>query len=499
MLHKYFIFKPIGKSLENDSMKWSIGKILPFLLLAGEARGLETEDYRNFLYEGIRLSQNCPKKKKREVSPYTPWEEQQVKRSVYSTLQYLGLATSIKALSQYARHFDFTREEHANLGKGLIGNYCTSNLTTMSRTTVKKKWLASYAHPILPLPSREGRPLFQYFKPLFVNEENIKKREFALTVDLFKAFCSWGNDPDDLRLLVPLVRNPAIMAFIFRRLAHTKLEWNEKMGELLYRNDPDASSISCRNLICRHGYQQKLTLGELNKLYCRHFRDVDYKKGEGVPPKIQKIITTVPEVQTQLMASQFVSLLTGVPDFFLYAENFSDLNQFARMPMEELWKKWLTGDKQIIDPKFPYEERLSLDMIRPSPKKPAMKIAFQVNFGEWDRSVHGQGRIKKTIHLNIFNNVLAHAQKIDNRDPQQTIPYLKKMLRHEILQIHARMSLPIPPDRWSETILRELAGLIRQRRDILRFEHSKQTTPLPIEIYYAPFALQHLHRNSPGP
>ena len=454
------------------------------------------EDYRNFIYEGMRLKENCKNKEKGEPAHSTPWQKQQVKRSVYSTLQYLGLETSIKFLSLYSRHFGFTEDEYAHLGKGLIGNYCSSNMTIMSRTTLKKKWIASFHHPSDRLPYHEGRDIFKHFSPLFVDKKKIEKKEFSLTVELFKTFCSWGNDPDDLRLLVPLIRNPAVMAFIFRHLTHTKLEWNEKAGELLYRTNTEASSISCKNLICRRDHYKRFIISDLNQLYCQNLRDVDYKRGSGVPPKIQKIIATISEPESQLMTSHFISLLTRTPNFFLYAEKFSDIERFARMPMEQHLKKWLIGNKQFIDPEFFHEEHLSLDTIPASPPRLSFKIAFQVNFGEWDKAVNALGRIRRVLNLNVFKNVLKNAQKIDAKNPEQTASYLKKMLRHQIIKIHSQTPLPLSPVDWVKRVVGEISAQIQYGRKTLDFDDGRKTLSIPIEIYYSPFALQYIHRQN---
>ena len=454
----------------------------------------QAEDYRNLIYEGMRLKENC-RKRIEEKSPHQAyWQRQRAKLSVYSTLQYVGLETVMKFLSLYARHFKFTEDEYGRLGRGLMGNYCSSNMTIMTHETLMKKWIASFHHPPDRLPYHEGRPLFKHFSPLFVDQEKIRKREFALTVELFKSFCSWGNDPDDLRLLVPLIRNPAVSAFVFRHMTHTRTQWHERAKELLYRNVPEASSISCKNLLCRRDRYKRFAPEELRRLYCRHLRDVDYKKNPGVPPKIKKIIDARSENQSQLMTSHFISLLTRTSNPLLYGEKFSDIRTFLRMPMEQRWKKWLLGDRQYIDPKFLHEERLSLDPIPyPRPHVP-FGLAFQVNFGEWDKAVTALGRVKKVLRLNVFANVLARAQRTDTENPEQTLPYLAKMLGHQIARLHPQTSLPLSVEEWRVRVATELAGVIRRRGRSLPFGQSSQKISIPIEIYYAPFALQYLHR-----
>ena len=494
ILQQYFTLKFIGKWYEKKSMRWLVGKMVLLMLVASKAAAVGQEDYRNFIYEGMRLKESCHGKKK-TPSAYSPhWQKQRAKRSVYTTLQYLGLMATIQHLSLYARHFDFTEEEYGHLGKGLIGNYCSSNMTLMAHTTLKKHWAASFHHPVRPLPEHGGMDIFKHFTPLFIDKERIRKREFALTVDLFKAFCSWGNDPDDLRLLVPLVRNPSIMAFAFRHLTHTKLKWNQQTGELLYSDDPEASSISCQNFICRRDYYKRFVLQDLNRLYCRELRDVDYKKNAGTPPKIQKIVNNLTETRAQLMSSHFVSLITGVPDFFLYAEKFSDMEAFLRNSMEMRWKKWLLKSKHYIEPKFFYEERLRLDTI-PSPPEAPLELAFQVNFGEWDRSVNRVGRVKKIIRLDVFKNVLANAKRMGRKNPERAVGYLKKMLRHQIVKTHPRAApLPVSPEEWSDRVIAELSTKIYRYGGTWKLGGSGEKLPVSIQVHYAPFALQYLHR-----
>ena len=192
MLKRYFTFKLIGKSLETDNMNFSIGKMVPLLLILWSRPGAGGEDYRNFIYEGMRLGENC---KNQVTARFEPWPEQQVKRATYSTLQHIGIATTIKYLSLYARHFNFTRDEYDNIGRGLIGNYCSANITTMSRTSLIKKWIASFYHPTGQLPSLNERPLFKHFTPLIVDEEKNPKTGVYLHCGTFQNLLQLGQRP----------------------------------------------------------------------------------------------------------------------------------------------------------------------------------------------------------------------------------------------------------------------------------------------------------------
>ena len=475
------------------------GKILPTMLLfaAISAKTGYAEDYRSFLYDGQRLADSCSNKQSTPNRKKTYWEGEQTKRSVYSTLQYLGLEMTIKFLTFYTRHFDFTEEEYHNLGKGLIGNYCSPNITVMSRKTLKKKWIASYHRPSGELPDLSKGDLFKNFSPLFVDPEKIRKREFALTVELFKAFCSWGNDTGDARLMVPLIRHSAIMAYAFRNLTHTHLKWDHVSKELLYKTDPTAVSISCQNRICRLGHQQNYNREELNQLYCKYFRDVDYYKGTRTPPKIRNKIKNLRPSNSRLMANHFISLLTSTQDIYLYAESISEIDRFSRMPMETVLKNWLIGNKHgAISPHFLYEERLTLNPVpTPSSGKDPFHITFQVDFGEWDRAVYQGGKVSKVFQLDIFNNILATARRIDNKTPTQTLPYLKKMLAYPIGTLHSHIPhLPVSVQEWKRIVIKSLISLIRSNKKTFHHGDARQKITIPVTIQYSPFALQYIHR-----
>ena len=77
---------------------------------AGHKRDLAL--YRGFYEEGKNTFNYC--KNYREIHYATDWEKLQVMRSTLSELQYIGLDITSRALPQYAKALEFTRQEYVN-------------------------------------------------------------------------------------------------------------------------------------------------------------------------------------------------------------------------------------------------------------------------------------------------------------------------------------------------------------------------------------------------
>ena len=86
---------------------------------------------RGFYDEAQNLKNSCVGES--EIRYDSPWERQQVERSVLATLQYTGLAIiTVRALANYARYFQFSREEYQFLIENLVGNHCSQNVSVTS-------------------------------------------------------------------------------------------------------------------------------------------------------------------------------------------------------------------------------------------------------------------------------------------------------------------------------------------------------------------------------
>jgi hypothetical protein len=65
--------------------------------------------YKSFYQSGMLLNESCNLYQPSRYS--SSWSEKQAQRSVASTLQYIGLDTSIKAIGAYAKKLQLSKED----------------------------------------------------------------------------------------------------------------------------------------------------------------------------------------------------------------------------------------------------------------------------------------------------------------------------------------------------------------------------------------------------
>ena len=188
--------------------------------------------YRGFYEEGKNTLNYC--KANRAIRYSTEWEKVQVMRSVLSEIQYIGLDIISRALPQYAKALEFNKDEYTNLIDGLVGNYCSANLSVISTKELRNNLLIKFEKENnFKLPTVKGNPYFPDNIDSYTNPKIAMEQEFKYTIKLFQSICSWSGNPNNPGLLVPLLKNPALMAFFFRQMNNKVIDWKES-GNLLF-------------------------------------------------------------------------------------------------------------------------------------------------------------------------------------------------------------------------------------------------------------------------
>lgn len=469
--------------------------------------------YRGFAEEAENLNNFC--KERPKVQYPVKWDREQAKRSFLATLQYIGLDLTMRAIPKYAKFFEFSRGEYINLGENLIGNYCSQNLSIISIRQLKKNWNIKYnSEGDYQLPSIDNDPLFPKTLSGINTKSEYMKQEFSLTIDLFKSFCSWGNDIFNLRLLVPLVRHPVVMSFLNRQINNKKLSW-ESLDNKFFKDTAKSSiQVFCDNLICRKmdtkSFVRRMPRGagtlnmedDFNRLYCEDFRDADFVTKEQVP-KIRDFIIKYSFDEQNLLVNQFISLITGVPDLLARAKKFTDGKKFLKTSIEKSWNKWATTQNSSNNNDLFFEESLTVELVNRDlffnrfQKK--FKVMFDVNLGEFDRVNQIVGKIRTTFNLNLSKKFLlwARAQWID-MDPRdkKSMDFLFSQFRTIIKKdvAKARNSLEIPP--WKgdieNLIIREVLAQIVAYKGFLYGSVEPGIVQVPVQFNYAPFALRYI-------
>jgi hypothetical protein len=351
------------------------------------------------------------------------FQESEARRTVAATLQYLGLDLSIKAIGAYAKKMEMPEEEFKTLSKNLVQNYCSKNMTVFSLRNIENALGHYYGNPEMELiPSVESSP-FSTKTVRATSEKGLaRSREFDLVLKNFRAFCSWGGEVEDYRMLTPYLNNRYIMSYVIKNLMGVKDRVDEKSLKVSSVPNESTVQVVCNDLICRKGtltaFRTKFpqSVGstgiftDLSKLYCHHFRFQD-------PPK-----SSVPQVRAWLKeqeledpvfeTSQMIALLTGVPDFMQGLESYSELPLLARSSVEERWTLWAKKVLDRFSKDLLYEESLKIK-VEPRRDRIALRlkgflINLQVSLGEMDRLMVEKDKLSLGFEMKISKNYLRY-------------------------------------------------------------------------------------------
>lgn len=471
--------------------------------------------FRGFIEEGENLQNLC--KVNYDINYRNKSGKDEVKRSMVATLQYIGLDILSRALPAYAKFFEFSSKDYENMVNGLVGNYCSKNISIISLRELKKNMMFNFElDEKFNLPDITDNQLFPKKLAEINTIDNMMEREFFQSVKLFRSFCSWGNDLDNYRLLVPLLKNPLIMAFVIRQLTNQKFNWDSINNKITWKNDFNTDQILCKGLICRKVEWEKFqneiprSLGsksvkeDLSRMYCSEFSKINFKR-EQQEPKIREIIQKEKEYGPNLMNGQFLALLTGIPDFFVRSNNFSDAKKFLKYNFEEDWNKWAEEQNKSFGKNLYYEEPLTFQVVSRelyvNSFKPDFKVVIDLNMGEFDKVAEILGTIKVSFNLKLYKSYLAFIRNEwlgkNKMMVQKTRDYILNNFSLTISdQIEkAKNKFRVSP--WSgsleKLIARELLSQLSEYQGNFFQNSTTDLINIPIELNYSPMALKYIY------
>ena len=470
--------------------------------------------YRGFAEEGKNTLNYC--KNERPIHYSTEWQKVQVMRSVLSEIQYIGLDLTARAIPQYAKALEFTKEEYTNLVNGLVGNYCSTNLSVISKKELRNNFFVKYDYENnFKLPSVVGNPFFPDNMDSYLPAKTALEQEFKYTVKLFQSLCSWSGDPTNAGLMVPILKNPALMAFFTRQLDNKAIDWKERDNTLFLKDDKETVQVWCDNLICRKTFRENFytkvyfSVGgtnlseDLKRLYCEEFRTTDYKPHES-DERLAKMMNSRTFDEENFINSQFIALITGVPDFMLRGDKFTRGEDVFRSSVDYTWNKWAMAQTESQGRELYFEEPLLLEMVDRAlyfkPNSGKVSVSFDVNLGEFDRINQRIGKVRLAFKLNIQRQFLIYLREtLKNLDPRnlaekdRLIKRLKIQLTKDVVE--AREKLIIPP--WKgdleSLIATELAGQLVEISDKDFTMEAKGIEPVIVELNYGLFALKYIN------
>ncbi|RLA65850.1 MAG: hypothetical protein DRQ88_04300 [Epsilonproteobacteria bacterium] len=471
--------------------------------------------YRGFIEEGENLSNFC--KVDYQVNYSNIWERNEVKRSVISTLQYIGLDLLARAIPAYAKYFEFSENEFSNMTNNLVGNYCSKNISIISLKELKRNILFNFERgPGFDLPNIEDNSLFPKKLREYNTIDQMRENEFLQTVKLFQSLCSWGSDVDDLRLLVPLLRNPVVMGFLIRQLTNERFNWDLVNNEIGLKKDYRTVQVLCRGLICRKVNHETFTNklprslgsreieGDLNRLFCEEFKKSEYVL-KGQEPKILKMIKESRPFDDNLMVGQFLSLLTGVPDLLVRANNFSDTKEFLKLSFKASWDEWSQNFIKEVGSYLYFEEPLTMEVVSRDlyyhEYKPYFSVEFDINQGEFDRTAEQVGKIDVSFNLKISKSYLSWARDewrslsayVSQKRRKKIFNNFVKVIEDQVKNAQKKFLIPPWKGKLEKLVAKELLTQLALY-DGKFFKYSKNDMiNIPIKLNYAPFALKYIY------
>lgn len=448
------------------------------------------------------------------------WREDQARRSVTATLQYIGLDTAIRAVGAYAKELSIDSSSYNNLVDNLVDNYCSKNITIFSLRTVKASLKHYYENPQMDLiPRIESSPFATDLFKNFSAGPNIRSNEFEYVTELFRDFCSWGGEISDYRMLGPYLSNRFIMSFVFENLTDKKQSFDEETSRVHLVKNPDSLKVNCDELICRKASDEHfrlkfpLSVGssglktDLDKLYCHHFRYLEYKSDS-----IAEVKTWVKKQSLESVVFRqnlFISFMTGVPDPFFGMPDYKELPFLAKSSIDERWSKW---SKDVLDGfsrDLLFEESIKIGIKKRSDYLSLITdgygIELSITLGEMDRMLGELDKLSMMFNIELSQSYLLWLRKEWSHSLKNADFVGQKKLQE---QLQTTLKTLFKPKEghylqkvWNDDIFRimsdELIGQV-SKAPVSWFEqgYKDKMLQIPIRFNYGIFALSYLKYRS---
>lgn len=473
----------------------------------------EIQKYRRFIEEGEILKQKCSRNKKIQYGKKNHYHA--VKQSVMATMRYIGINYSIQSIGEYAKFFEFEKDEFYKLTESLLKYSCSENLSVIGKKQLSLVFNQQFDKKNFSLPTIKTSKLFPPKLNDIDSEFEMKKREFFWTLELFKSFCSWSGDPDDAILMTPLVRHPAVMAMIIRNMSGQTISYDFKKKTSFLKDEKTKTvQVYCDNFICRRRpwktYNSLIptSLGhsslkdDLERLYCQDFRNQDYNyKTED--KNLLKQIKNKTFDDDNLLVGQLIAIITGIPDFFVRSKFFDEGKTFLRTAFDRSFSDWALNSIEQKDNSLLNEEPVIMRIVNRdlffNKNKKNFGIHLDINLGEFDSSVEKAGKLTTRFDIKLSKKTIEWLGRewryLDPREDlkrQDLFNRFQKILKKDLYK--AQKKFVMAP--WKEGLERIVAKeLLTQFSETYLLKYAKNKKEkfvnIPVFLHYGLFALKY--------
>lgn len=472
------------------------------------------KEYTGLFGQGVALQNSCVFYGSYRYQ--NQWDEENAKRSIAATLQYIGIDVTTKAIAKYAQKKELSSDEYEKLVYNLVENGCSKNISVYSIKFIKDNLLNYFQNEsVFELPSIKESPFFSKNLQDITNSQYSLEKQFELSIKNFRAFCSWGGGTDDYRLLAPYLSNPFIMSLVQNNLTQKQLVFDENAKEVVLEKAKKPVLVACEDYICRRTDDVSFKnifpkmIGstdietDFKALYCAHFRDLTYHANHPIK-LINDWIKNQSLEDPYLEVSQFISLVTKIPDILISSEKYNDIIISLKSTIDERYHKWAYEKTSSFVTDLLYEESLQVDLVPLSKtseiKKGEFQLLFDYSLGELDRVISQVDKIHSTFELELPKSYLRWIRNsiiiANNRGRYAEVTSLYDQFEMYIksqLEIKKDLFLiPMWTQKMAQIISKELVSQLTTYQGRNLEEFSNEKVRIPIKFRYGLFALKYL-------
>lgn len=458
--------------------------------------------YKSLLINSKKLISQCSlaKTNNRKYS-FSIQKNEKFKRIVLTSLQYLLMTESMKMIAKYSVGLNQELNDFKNEILKLRNNYCSVNISFISRKFIIKKWLDIFSILENDKSLVHDFNFSKYYSKKYLRTDKLTnfKKYKSIAVEIFKRSCSWDSNVYKVGALNTFLMDPTINII----LAH------KMMGQVFKKNSPrngsyvDSSNgifLNCKNIICRQNkksrFFEKLKVVEKNDL-------ISHVNSYVCLQRSKKSNLHNNGIEELLMNSLLISKITNVPDLFLTLKDSTEITDNFALNLHKHMDDWSLKALKVNVDNMPYEESLTYKIVKP--KVPSQENFIHVNIdvdhGEIDKinQINGKLSINKSIYINqkLLNWIKKESFKKNVENPlkekELLIRRLSIKVQDSFKSVYKNLKSPPKIELMSKLIASDIYQQLLQNNLKMKFSSIKSNiVEIPVNFHYGLFAIRYI-------